>query len=273
MSDMREVFFSIGEFARLCAPTKDTLFYYESIGLLKPRRQANGYRQYTAEDFFIFNVIQVLRQTGSSLEEIREHLAHHDTEQTLDFFQEKRQQLAEKRRQLEQMEQFLAHNIAITQFALQAVYDQPHIEQQAEEKLLVVPLAAGEGEDIQGITRRLSDHFKTCREGGLLEQFPLGSIIPRAHVLMGSDEEIYFTSRVPEDFQGGPLVTKPAGRYATLLHKGDYASFSQGYAILLEYISQKKLEIIGDCYVRDLVSYLASGIEENFILQISIQVA
>lgn len=85
MSDMREVFFSIGEFARLCATTKDTLFYYESIGLLKPRRQANGYRQYTAEDFFIFNVIQVLRQTGSSLEEIREHLAHHDTEQTLDF--------------------------------------------------------------------------------------------------------------------------------------------------------------------------------------------
>ena len=171
------------------------------------------------------------------------------------------------------MEQFLAHNIAITQFALQAVYDQPHIEQQAEEKLLVVPLAAGEGEDIQGITRRLSDHFKTCREGGLLEQFPLGSIIPRAQVLRGSDEEIYFTSQVPEDFQGGPLVTKPAGRYATLLHKGDYASFSQGYAILLEYISQKKLEIIGDCYVRDLVSYLASGIEENFILQISIQVA
>ena len=31
MSDMREVFFSIGEFARLCATTKDTLFYYESI--------------------------------------------------------------------------------------------------------------------------------------------------------------------------------------------------------------------------------------------------
>ena len=273
MSDMPEVYFAIGEFARLCATTKDTLFYYEDIGLLKPKRQANGYRQYTEKDFFVFNVIQVLRQTGSSLEEISEHLAHHDTEQTLALFLVKKQQLAAKRQQLEQMEAFLTHNIAIMRFALEAVYDQPKVEWQREERLLVVPLSSGEGDDPRGITLRLSDHFQACQAGGLLERFPLGSIIPRANVLAGSDEESHFTSQVPEDFVGGPLVVKPAGYYATLLHKGDYASFGEGYAILLDYIRREGLRVVGDGYVRDLVSYLASSVEEHFILQISIQVA
>ncbi len=272
MSEISEVFFSIGEFAQLCATTKDTLFHYEDIGLLTPKRKANGYRQYTAYDFFVFSIIQVLQQTGSTLEEIRGHLAHHDTQQTLALFQEKKQQLAQKRQELERMEQYLAHNIEIMQFASDAVYDQAEVVWQEAEKLLVVALEEGEGDSWKGITLRLSDHFKTCRQGGLVEQFPLGSIIRRENVLAGSDEECCFTSQVPENFTGGPLVTKPAGRYATLLHKGDYASFSQGYAILLEYIRREKLTVVGDCYVRDLVSYLASGIEENFVLQISIQV-
>ena len=272
MSDMPEVVFTTREFARLCGTTKDTLFHYEEVGLLKPRRRANGYREYTAEDFFVFNIIQVLQQTGSSLEEIGEHLAHHDTERTLALFEEKRRELAVKRQQLEQMEHFLAQNIAVMEFAMQAVYDEPKVEEQPEERLLVVPLEAGEGDNLEGITLRLSDHFKTCRQGGLLDRFPLGSIIPYANVLVGSDEESYFTSQVPEDFVGGPLVTKPKGRYATLLHKGDYASFGQGYAILLEYIRRERLTVTGDCYVRDLVSYLASSVEEHFVLQISIQV-
>ena len=47
----------------------------------------------------------------------------------------------------------------------------------------MVPLTAGDGDNLEGITLRLSDHFKTCRQGGLLERFPLGSIIPYANVL------------------------------------------------------------------------------------------
>lgn len=272
MSNIPEVFFSIGEFAKLCGTTKDTLFHYEDIGLLKPRRKANGYRQYTANDFFVFNVVQVLRMTGSNLEEIREHLAHHDTEQTLAFFREKQRQLACKRRQLEDMERFIAHNIAVTEQALSAVYDQPMVQWQEQATLLVVPLDAGEGDDMASITVRLSQHFEACRQGGLLERFPLGSIIPQENVLKGCDEESYFTSQVPDDFPTGPLVIKPAGRYATIYHKGPYDSFAQGYAILLDYIRRQNLAICGDGYVSDLVSYLTSGIEEHFVLQISVQV-
>lgn len=273
MSDRSDIFFSIGEFAKLCGTTKDALFHYEHIGLLKPQRKANGYRQYSATDFFVVSIIQTLQMTGSSLEEIGAHLAHHDTEQTLALFREKKAQLADKRHQIEQMERFLAHNIAVTEQALAAVYDQPTVEWQQRETMLAVPLNAGEGDDIKSIAMRLGEHFDTCRRGGLMERFPLGSIIPRENVLIGSEEESHFTSRVSEDFAGQPLIIKPAGRYATVYHKGDYASFSQGYAILLQYIRKEGLAICGDCYIRDLVSYLASSVEANYVLQISVQVA
>ena len=47
MPDERAAFFTTGQFAKLCSTTKETLFHYDSLGLLKPARVGeNGYRYY-----------------------------------------------------------------------------------------------------------------------------------------------------------------------------------------------------------------------------------
>ena len=44
---MSKKYLKTGEFASLCGVTKDTLFHYDDIGLLKPARVGeNGYRLY-----------------------------------------------------------------------------------------------------------------------------------------------------------------------------------------------------------------------------------
>ena len=73
MQDERGLLFTSGQFAKLCSTTKETLFHYDSLGLLKPARvRENGYRYYTASQFFDFDLIAVLRSAGCSLSEIRE---------------------------------------------------------------------------------------------------------------------------------------------------------------------------------------------------------
>ena len=60
------------EFARLCATTKETLFHYDKVGVLKPVKvHANGYRYYKTEQFFLFSLISTLARSGVSLAEIR----------------------------------------------------------------------------------------------------------------------------------------------------------------------------------------------------------
>lgn len=273
MNDNGNNLFTTGQFARLCGTTKDTLFYYDQIGILKPKYVTeNGYRRYTSGQFFDYDLISVLKQAGSSLKEIKWYFEHYDTVHFLHLFQEKQLQIVKQRRQLEQMEKMLTNTIATTIQALSETYDTPRIAMENEEWLLVVKLAFGDGDSADSVAIRLGEHFARCQQYQLSDKFPLGSIILKEQVLQSSDEERYFFSKASADIPQEHLYHKPAGRYATIIHKGDYSSFATGYQTLLKYINDQNLIVCGNCYVYDLVSYLASGKEENFILKISIQI-
>lgn len=273
MHERKQKIFSTGEFARMCGTTKDTLFHYDRTGVLQPmQKRENGYRGYTAEQFFQFDLIRVLQQTGSSLDEIRAHLEHYTTENFLTLFQEKRAQLAAQRRRLEQMEQMLAHAVETTERALHGPYDAPCVEWQEEETLLLTRLDAGDGDRVDRVAARLGEHFMQCEQYRVADKFPLGSVILCDEVRVGGEEETYFFSRVPAGFAAGEQMHKPAGTYATILHRGPYESFGAGYRLLLDFIRAQGLDICGNAYVYDLVSYLASAGEHSYVFQISVQV-
>ena len=79
MPDERAAFFTTGQFAKLCSTTKETLFHYDSLGLLKPARVGeNGYRYYAASQFFDFDLIAVLQSAGCSLQEIHAYMTHRE---------------------------------------------------------------------------------------------------------------------------------------------------------------------------------------------------
>ena len=60
----------IGQLARLCNVSADTLRYYEREGLLKPARRGNGYRDYETSDAHVVNFVRGAQTLGFSLAEI-----------------------------------------------------------------------------------------------------------------------------------------------------------------------------------------------------------
>lgn len=75
MNNNAKPLFTTGEFAKLCNVRKDTLFYYDEIGLLKPEIiQDNGYRYYSANQLYLFDVISMLKECGTPLKEIRKYI-------------------------------------------------------------------------------------------------------------------------------------------------------------------------------------------------------
>lgn len=65
---------NIGQASRRSGLNNKTIRYYESIGLVDSRRQANGYRDYTEADLERLSFLQRARAVGFSLEECRELL-------------------------------------------------------------------------------------------------------------------------------------------------------------------------------------------------------
>ena len=63
--------------ARSGLPAK-TIRYYEDIGLLKPNRAGNGYRDYSIKDVHQLRFLQRSRSLGFSVEECRQLLSLYD---------------------------------------------------------------------------------------------------------------------------------------------------------------------------------------------------
>ena len=56
-------YLTTSEFAKACGVTKHTLFHYDKISILKPEYvNDKGYRFYSVKQFFIFDIITILRQ-------------------------------------------------------------------------------------------------------------------------------------------------------------------------------------------------------------------
>ena len=61
----------------------DSLRYYEKLGILKPRRDTNGYRLYNLKDMYKLNVIRDLRRLDFSMQQIKDYLEGQTVDHTL----------------------------------------------------------------------------------------------------------------------------------------------------------------------------------------------
>lgn len=64
----------IGELATTSGISRETLRFYEQLGLIRAQRLANGYRDYPAQTLMLVNYIRTAQQLGFTLAEIGEKL-------------------------------------------------------------------------------------------------------------------------------------------------------------------------------------------------------
>ena len=125
--------FTSGEFAKFCNVPKGTIHFYDKAGLLKPRHiSANGYRRYGAEQYSLFILISILKQAGSSLDEIKAHLNFMDGNEFLLFLKEKQQILNDELEQLKRKQTQLGDIICCLADALKNNYDKIEIKHMPE---------------------------------------------------------------------------------------------------------------------------------------------
>lgn len=99
MSIDYDQYFTTSEFAKVCGVTKHTLFHYDDIGILKPEIvKENGYRYYSYKQFYTFDIIAVLKGTGTPLNEIKEYIQDQNTLHFLSMLKQKQLQLVDEQK-------------------------------------------------------------------------------------------------------------------------------------------------------------------------------
>jgi len=104
------------EFAAQTGLSAATLRYYEKEGLLRPERNANGYREYGSRDVEWVGFILRLKDMGVPLAQIKEyarlrHLGDETIAGRYHILQAHQARLAQQRRQLDEHWAFLEHKL------------------------------------------------------------------------------------------------------------------------------------------------------------------
>lgn len=273
MAEKAKLYFTTGEFAKLCGTTKETLRHYDSLGLLQPEsRGENGYGYYMAWQFFDYDIIYTLKEAGCSLKEIQDYLQRHDTEDFIRFLQEKEQQLEREKEKIERMQRFLRRTVEVTENALHAVYGVPQLVHCPEEYLIAREIPEGSDDSLVGAIGLMREHVEYLNQSQLNEEYQMGSIILKEHLEVGLHFDSYYYNKVYEKVDNPRLHIKPEGDYVVMLHKGPFMETDSTYRQMFEFIRNQGLVICGNGYEYNMVDGLAAGNMEDFITQISIQV-
>lgn len=92
----------ISEVSRRSGISATALRYYESIGLIRPGRAGNGYREYDATTLQRLDLIEASKELGLPLTDIRSHLDSLDVDSCTAVRERLRPLLAERVRQIDE---------------------------------------------------------------------------------------------------------------------------------------------------------------------------
>lgn len=266
-----EDYFSIGELSSYQNISKQTLIFYDKIGLFRPAYvdPDNGYRYYSASQLDELDTILILKKCGLSLQAIKELLEHYTTESSLRVLTQQVQVLDRQMEELRMVRSRLAQRcVQLERAGLHREGgDQPRVERLPAQLLLIRPV------EPPFTLREISIATKQCFAQAFQEQLPIyfqsGVTVPLERIRAGRYTEasaaflpIEGTDRAEN------LLQLPEGLGASIYHRGDYPSIGRSYRRLLEFCQAEKLEIRSDSYEFCINDYITTGDESEYLTKI-----
>lgn len=268
---MPKKLFKTGEFASFCNTTKDTLFHYDDIGLLKPVKVAfNGYRYYSPKQVFMFDLIATLKEVGLSLEEIREYIYRRDTDIFMEMLRQKDQELKKEIDLLIRRRRLLNNTLRITEKYKDAEEERIVIADTEEEYFIVSDKMKNNSE--KELYSVLASHLQYCSEHNCYDDFSTGEIIGYENIMNGSFNSTYYSSRIDRKRKSRYLHIKPAGRYAVKYVRSSYSGLRDEYKRFYREITGRGLKCAGNIYQNDILSYFSEREEDDYLMKLEMQV-
>ncbi|MDN4494404.1 MerR family transcriptional regulator [Ureibacillus aquaedulcis] len=272
MSKKDGKYLTTGEFAKLCKVNKQTLFYYDQIGLLTPvMKNKNGYRFYSVHQLELFFVIDLLKDLGMSLGDIQQYMQNKSPEKFLALMYQQKEEIVKKRQEIEAKEKMIEAKIALMEEASNIPFNRITLEQLPEATLYL-------SRKIENITDEefvevISDFIEELSVSYLDSGYPIGSITEREQVLKGEYSNYsYLYIEQPTPKEGHPYFKAVKGDFLIGYHLGDENTIGTTYTRLFTEMERLNLAL-GDYVFEELVyDSVVQNQSEHYVTKIMMQV-
>lgn len=266
-------FLNISDFAKISGVSRQTLIYYDRLGLFSPAYVANNkYRMYSHNQVDTIGVITLLSDLGVPLKEIKRILTDISVEtmtKTLNYQSEIIQEKIEKLTLLRDMIQ-----IRLEQLKEGADIQRGVSEFCIKELDCDIPICTGNEinlnqDDIGDET--IIDFFEAAEKKRLPLIFSFGFIKNADDILRkdyGMVSHMWF--RLKNKKYANAFI--PRGKYIVGYIKGDYGKTDQIYDDLLEFASKMNTKITGSVYEEYLIDELSEKNPDNYLMKAFVKI-
>lgn len=255
----------IKEFSDLTGIKRETLRYYDQIGLLSPEfRGKNDYRYYNRSQLTTAYLIISLRELGIGIEEIRRYIDIRSPEEMFSLFSSQKKHILKEIKKLKRILEVMQLYVEMAEDAIKYDENSITIEDKKKEPIFVGPIISKDSPDEYAIS-----FYNYAAQNGIDIGYPLGAIIRKEDIESGSPLYVhrYYFKAI-----NGQKSYKPAGKYAVFYGRCAYGKSDDLYVKLYEFIRENKLRICSDAYEEYPLNELSTKDENQYCIKIEIMV-
>lgn len=264
-------YYKINEISKLYGIGVDSLRYYEKIGVLKPRRDANGYRLYSLKDIYKLNMIRDLRGLGFSMKQIKEYLDHQSIANTLAMLREEQGLIQGRIKRLRSRDRSIRERVEYLSAAAQTTAGVFGIRTYPDRPCLQLNTQITRDEEMDFAIKKLHrKHENRIHDFGNQSIGASLSIEDLNKGVFGVFRSVFFI--LEQETKEYDFVL-PAGRYLSLLYRGDYRQSPERVREVLSHAREKGLLISGDLFELYLVDNRDTKLTEEFLTELQVRIS
>ncbi|MBU8772740.1 MerR family transcriptional regulator [Cytobacillus oceanisediminis] len=272
MSKKDGKYLTTGEFAKLCKVNKQTIFYYDQIGILSPvKKNEKGYRYYSIHQLELFFVIDLLKDLGMSLKDIQQYMQNKSPESFLSIMYRKKEEIIKKRQEIEMKEKMIEAKIGLMEEASKLDFNRIALQPLPEATLYL-------SRNIQNISGEefgevISDFINELQISQLDSGYPIGTITKREQVLKGEFSNYsYLYIEQPNPKEGHPYFRAVKGDFLIGYHVGSEKTISHTYKRFFSEMERLHLTLGEHVFEEYIYDTVVQNNKEQFVTKIMMQV-
>ena len=238
-------YYKIGEISKIYGIGRDSLMYYEDIGILKPFRDKNGYRMYKLSDIWRLNLIKELRSLNFPMKKIKEYLDDRNIESTKEILNTEIILIDEKIEELLSYKKNIMKRLDTISYELRNLnlyeIDLVYINKR---KALELNANITKDEEFDFLIQKLQKDYEN--RFTILGNNNIGSSFCLDKIKKGIYNEFKSVFCFLEDEEEIYNIIFDEGYYLTLTYRGEYKNNKQQINKMFKYIEEKGYKVISD---------------------------
>ncbi|MGL4739668.1 MAG: MerR family transcriptional regulator [Sarcina sp.] len=264
-------FYKIGEISKIYNIGKDSLMYYERLGIINPVRDENAYRLYSISDIWRLNLVKELKELGFSMKMVKEYIDNRDIENTKNLLNMEIEILDARIEEFKKKKEEVIKRIEVLKNEDKTILNKIQLKYIEKRNAIVLNGDIRKDEEADFLIKKL--HKKFEERFNMLGNNNIGAIFSREKL---EDKQYNFYESVfcflDEENEEISNIKFENGKYLCLSYKGDYKQKGMLIEKMFNYIKKHSLILDGKVIEIYKIDIHETSKTSEFITEIQMKV-